>query len=207
MVLQARLEHPLPKMCYTADAYLAYVFYPPLYIAGPMLSFKSFASQLSSPRRTVRSQVEPLFKETLCELSLISNDNYLAPGCLTVLPNQTWTLQMLIYGGSVLATGALLDLCSRWVYLHAVARTGTWQEMQQLMGFALLAPELLAMGFWTILFIFLKVSTYCRRKPTTIIQAYLLPCSACLNMRYAGAVRCHLAFFSILGTPGWYWSP
>jgi D-alanyl-lipoteichoic acid acyltransferase DltB (MBOAT superfamily) len=31
-------------------SYLAYVLYPPLYIAGPVLTFNGFASQLKRPR-------------------------------------------------------------------------------------------------------------------------------------------------------------
>ena len=68
-ILQARLEQPLPWMCYSLSTYLAYVLYPPLYAFGPVLSYKSFASQLRSPKRTELRQVRLL---PLSPFSLVS---------------------------------------------------------------------------------------------------------------------------------------
>jgi D-alanyl-lipoteichoic acid acyltransferase DltB (MBOAT superfamily) len=44
--LQDRVELSLPASCYNLPTYLAYTMYLPLYIAGPIASFNSFASQL-----------------------------------------------------------------------------------------------------------------------------------------------------------------
>ncbi|SCV73305.1 BQ2448_7231 [Microbotryum intermedium] len=44
-------SHPLPTYSFTT--YLAYAFYPPLYLAGPILTFNSFVSQLYHPPSTI----------------------------------------------------------------------------------------------------------------------------------------------------------
>lgn len=46
---QARAEQPLAPGAYHLATFLAYSFYPPLYIAGPILTFNQFGSQLASP--------------------------------------------------------------------------------------------------------------------------------------------------------------
>jgi hypothetical protein len=47
--LRTRAELWQPPAAYNVWAYLAYVFYPPLYIAGPISTFNAFASQLAAP--------------------------------------------------------------------------------------------------------------------------------------------------------------
>ncbi|CAM6047301.1 unnamed protein product [Sphagnum compactum] len=48
----ARQERPVPLFQYEVVMYLAYVLYAPLYLAGPIVSFNAFASQLEKPQRT-----------------------------------------------------------------------------------------------------------------------------------------------------------
>ncbi|GFR42506.1 hypothetical protein Agub_g3297, partial [Astrephomene gubernaculifera] len=43
--LRTRVETPLPLSYYGLGSFLEYVLYPPLYIAGPIITFNSFASQ------------------------------------------------------------------------------------------------------------------------------------------------------------------
>lgn len=47
--MQARQTVPLQDAAYSLVMYLGYLFYPPLYIAGPILTFNSFASQQRQP--------------------------------------------------------------------------------------------------------------------------------------------------------------
>jgi len=56
---QARAATALLPGSYGAAAYLAYVLYPPLYVAGPVLTFNGFASQLLRPRPIAVAQVPP----------------------------------------------------------------------------------------------------------------------------------------------------
>ena len=46
---RARASQHLPLPAYNLITYLAYCLYPPLYIAGPIITFNSFTSQLASP--------------------------------------------------------------------------------------------------------------------------------------------------------------
>ncbi|KAJ7543421.1 hypothetical protein O6H91_09G037700 [Diphasiastrum complanatum] len=45
-------EKPLAKGSYNSLAYICYLLYAPLYIAGPIISFNSFTSQLISPQKS-----------------------------------------------------------------------------------------------------------------------------------------------------------
>ena len=47
--LKARIEKPQEKTDFTLITYFAYIFYFPLNIAGPILTFNSFISQVISP--------------------------------------------------------------------------------------------------------------------------------------------------------------
>jgi len=49
--IDARTKRPRPADDYVLLPLLAYAFYPPLLLAGPVLSFNAFASQLAAPRR------------------------------------------------------------------------------------------------------------------------------------------------------------
>ena len=42
---------------YSFTSYLAYALYPPLYLAGPIITFNAFLSQLASPPFISRSQI------------------------------------------------------------------------------------------------------------------------------------------------------
>ncbi len=50
--VQVARHHLLPS--YSLLNYLAYTLYVPLYIAGPIITFNSFVSQLSSPSYAIR---------------------------------------------------------------------------------------------------------------------------------------------------------
>lgn len=54
---QARAATPLPLGDYSAKRFCEYVFYPPLYLAGPILTFNAFASQRRSPSSVSSRQV------------------------------------------------------------------------------------------------------------------------------------------------------
>lgn len=50
---QARAELPVAAGSYNLSNFLAYALYPPLYIAGPILTFNAFASQIAAPSAAV----------------------------------------------------------------------------------------------------------------------------------------------------------
>ena len=77
---QARAELPLPAGSYNLPSFLAYALYPPLYIAGPILTFNAFASQIAAPSAL---------------LNLRSTAAYLARGlgcwaCLEAMTHTLW---------------------------------------------------------------------------------------------------------------------
>jgi D-alanyl-lipoteichoic acid acyltransferase DltB (MBOAT superfamily) len=47
--VKARASQHLPLSEYSYVAYIVYCLYPPLYIAGPIITFNSFSSQLTNP--------------------------------------------------------------------------------------------------------------------------------------------------------------
>nr|GMD42326.1 putative membrane-bound O-acyltransferase C24H6.01C isoform X1 [Ipomoea batatas] len=49
-------ERSLQDDKFSITTYLCYLFYAPLYIAGPIISFNAFASQLDTPQKTYRLQ-------------------------------------------------------------------------------------------------------------------------------------------------------
>ena len=75
----SRARQPLPLHLYTGLlAYLAYALYPPLYVAGPILSFNSFTSQLMLPVCNSARQVWSLFP-------FYSNAAGVRPACIISL--------------------------------------------------------------------------------------------------------------------------
>eukprot|EP00877_Chromochloris_zofingiensis_P001841 jgi/Chrzof1/11658/Cz06g04030.t1 len=70
--LKARTELPLEPGCYNLLTYLAYTLYPPLYIAGPIAPYNSFASQLQAPSTKLTLQSISLYaaRAMFCLLTL-----------------------------------------------------------------------------------------------------------------------------------------
>ena len=56
-VEQIRSQETLDLSCYHVWNYVSYLLYVPLYLAGPISTFKNFASQLQSPPKTSLFQV------------------------------------------------------------------------------------------------------------------------------------------------------
>ncbi|RNF25492.1 putative GUP1 [Trypanosoma cruzi] len=51
-----RTEYPLDVREYNLLSYLGYIFYPPLYIAGPISSFNAYVSYLKEPSRAINEK-------------------------------------------------------------------------------------------------------------------------------------------------------
>lgn len=64
--VQTRQKAHLPASAYSLTIYLAYIFYPPLYLAGPILTFNSFASQVRQPMLQKPKQVS--LQQTLSDM-------------------------------------------------------------------------------------------------------------------------------------------
>lgn len=74
---RAATSHPLTS--YSFMLYLAYALYPPLYLAGPIMTYNAFLSQLYSPptvdRRTVASYAMR-FLACLFTMELVTHSMY-----------------------------------------------------------------------------------------------------------------------------------
>lgn len=49
---ERRMDTSLPASSYSFVAYFAYLFYVPLYLTGPIITFNAFRSQIDTPQRT-----------------------------------------------------------------------------------------------------------------------------------------------------------
>ena len=75
-----RVETPQPLEHYSLEASLAHALYVPLYIAGPILPFNAFASQMATPQKAVPSTAIVLYAVRLGFLfSLLEMGTRLAP--------------------------------------------------------------------------------------------------------------------------------
>lgn len=78
--LKTRTELWQPPQSYSFSQYLAYVLYPPLYIAGPISTFNAFVSQLEAPssRVTLTAIAKYLARAVGCWL------------CMEVITHKLW---------------------------------------------------------------------------------------------------------------------
>lgn len=51
-----RIESPLESSGYDYFSYLTYIFYAPLYLAGPIITFNNFTHQMKSPPASITSR-------------------------------------------------------------------------------------------------------------------------------------------------------
>ena len=63
--LQARQEQHLSASHYNFKTYLAYLLYPPLFLAGPVLEFRSFALQVRLPEQAARQKVRDILHDDI----------------------------------------------------------------------------------------------------------------------------------------------
>ena len=66
-------------------------------------------------------------------------------------------LQIIWYGGGVFLAVAALEVATRLWYMHAIARSGIWKDMESVTGVTMEASELLSMALFSLLFTTLKV--------------------------------------------------
>ncbi|GLC54156.1 hypothetical protein PLESTB_000829800 [Pleodorina starrii] len=133
--LRALTESPLPLPYYGLLPFLEYVFYPPLYIAGPIITFNSFAAQRMMVKRR-----QPLLG--LRQVLLYAARAALAWFCLEGLTHA------LPYNS--IAKHRVLD----WLAASAANTTSTADQMA---GWPTPRPLHYAItGYWVLVFMWLK---------------------------------------------------
>ena len=78
--------------------------------------------------------------------------------------------QMALYSGLTIVAVAALELSCHLLFMHALAVTGSWEEMGRLRGFAIEGWSLVSMALLSIFFLALKV-----HQPLSAMHTALLP--------------------------------
>lgn len=115
---------------YTFTTYLAYTLYPPLYLAGPIMSYPSFVSQLAAP--------SPASSPT-------------APVPSSSARSETSPLALLSYATRFLVCLLTMELVLHYMHVVALKDSGSgWWD-------GLSAAEVSMVGFWNLIVVWLKV--------------------------------------------------
>lgn len=115
---------------YTFTTYLAYTLYPPLYLAGPIMSYPSFVSQLAAPSPT---------------------SSPAAPVSSPSPRSETSPLALLSYATRFLVCLFTMELVLHYMHVVALKDSGSgWWD-------GLSAAEVSMVGFWNLIVVWLKV--------------------------------------------------
>ena len=129
MSYKDRLQ-PHPPNLYIFSTYLSYILYPPLYIAGPIMSFNDFLWQVRPPpppSKTTDSKTHTQHRRPITNLST---------------PALTYFLRFL-------ANLLVMELILHFMYVVAIKDTRAWIGA---------SPAQIAMvGFWNLIIVWLKV--------------------------------------------------
>ncbi|KAA6428329.1 MAG: hypothetical protein FRX49_01925 [Trebouxia sp. A1-2] len=110
--LKARQKASLPAGAYNLITYLAYVYYPPLYIAGPICTFNSFASQLRVPMRLQHKYVFLYAGRLACAMLLMEIMNH-SLYFNSIAKHKLWQR----YGAQLRLSTADMGMISFWVLM------------------------------------------------------------------------------------------
>ncbi|GAA5895752.1 hypothetical protein JCM8208_005077 [Rhodotorula glutinis] len=146
---------------YTFSLYLAYVLYPPLYLAGPIMSYPSFVAQLApappsptpssalgtSPLLSPSSEVPPSFPASSSASPLAA-----PPSPATYREaDELRALALVMYAVRFAACLLTMELVLHSMYVVALKDSGKgWWE-------GLGANEVAMVGFWNLIVVWLKL--------------------------------------------------
>ena len=139
--------------------FVAYCFYPPLCIAGPIMTFNAFAHHLL-PGHLPAAVASPLQR----------------PGGREVAR----------YAARFVAVVACLEALTHGIHANAAAVSRAWRGGGAL-GAAMSPPELGAVGYWTLLFMWLKFTAVWRFFRLWALAAGVSPpenMTRCVNNNY-----------------------
>ncbi|DBA77765.1 hypothetical protein WJX77_010553 [Trebouxia sp. C0004] len=110
--LKARQKASLPASAYNLITYLAYVYYPPLYIAGPICTFNSFASQFRVPMRLQHKYVFWYAGRLACAMLLLETMSH-SLYFNSIAKHRLWQR----YGAQLRLSAADMGMISFWVLM------------------------------------------------------------------------------------------
>ncbi|GJN93639.1 hypothetical protein Rhopal_006696-T1 [Rhodotorula paludigena] len=119
---------------YTFTTYLAYTLYPPLYLAGPIMSYPSFVSQLAGPSPASSPISSPA-----------------APVSSPSPRSETSPLALLSYATRFLVCLLTMELVLHYMHVVALKDSGSgWWD-------GLSAAQVSMVGFWNLIVVWLKL--------------------------------------------------
>lgn len=131
---------------YSFVLYLAYVLYPPLYLAGPIMTYPSFVAQLaSSPALASASESAT----ALNGATIAAADKAEA---VVVVAKETTPLALVAYAVRFLACLVTMELVLHTMYVVALKDSGKgwWNGMTP--------AQVSLVGFWNLIVVWLKAS-------------------------------------------------
>ncbi|ORY77588.1 MBOAT, membrane-bound O-acyltransferase family-domain-containing protein [Leucosporidium creatinivorum] len=134
-------SHPLTS--YSFPLYLAYTLYPPLYLAGPIITYNSFVSQLLSPLHT---RPPPPPTSTAGRLSPSPRAS------LQPAPEEVRRKLLVSYAIRFLACLLTMEVVLHSMYVVAIkdeSRRGAWEGASPM--------EVSMVGFWNLIVVWLKL--------------------------------------------------
>ncbi|GAA5876653.1 hypothetical protein JCM8547_005765 [Rhodosporidiobolus lusitaniae] len=128
---------------FSPSLYLAYVLYPPLYLAGPIMSFPSFSSQLSPSSSLSSSTSRPLPSP--------SSESPSPPPPSPSPQDELSPPSLISYTTRFLACLLTMELLLHTMYPVAIKDSGEgwWEGMS--------AAEVAMVGFWNLIVVWLKL--------------------------------------------------
>ena len=136
-----------PHSLYSFPLYLAYTLYPPLYLAGPIITYNSFVSQLLSPLHTRPSPSAALTASSSALLSPSPSSAELAPASA-----RERRRMLTSYAVRFIACLLTMELVLHSMYVVAIkdeSRRGAWEGTSPM--------EVSMVGFWNLIVVWLKV--------------------------------------------------
>lgn len=136
--------------------YLAYVLYPPLYLAGPIMTYPSFVAQLAPPAPASAATSHANGTTTAAadddENADAKVEPVVAAAAAAVVKEETTPLALVAYAVRFLACWVTMELVLHTMYVVALKDSGKgwWNGMTP--------AQVSLVGFWNLIVVWLKVS-------------------------------------------------
>lgn len=139
---------------YSFVLYLAYVLYPPLYLAGPIMTYPSFVAQLAPPPASSASATTTKSNSNGTTTALADGDNAAEAEVevAVIAAKETTPLALVAYAVRFLACWLTMELVLHTMYVVALKDSGKgwWNGMTP--------AQVSLVGFWNLIVVWLKAS-------------------------------------------------
>lgn len=145
---------------YSFVLYLAYVLYPPLYLAGPIMTYPSFVAQLAPPAMCAFATTTTSNGTTTASTAADDDDENVADEAeraavvvAAATKEETTPLALVAYAVRFLACWVTMELVLHTMYVVALKDSGKgwWNGMTP--------AQVSLVGFWNLIVVWLKASS------------------------------------------------